>query len=98
MEEKAQNERLEAEKKAKDGKQKERLKREVVVEEEGGRRPLLLLQEAEERKAARKKKEYFVRVLAEDAKPVAPGDTAKDVADDGRFGPPPDGFVWSVLF
>ena len=96
MEENAQNERLEAEKKAKDGKQKERLKREAEEEEEG-RRPLLL-QEAEEMKAARKKKEYFVRVLAEDAKPVAPGDTAKDVADDGRFGPPPDGFVWSVLF
>ena len=87
MEENAQNERLEADKKAKDGKQKERLKREAE-------------EEAEEMKAARKKKEYFVRVLAEDARSVAPGDTtrAKDVADDGRFGPPPDGFVWSVLF
>jgi len=82
-----QNERLEADKKAKDGKQKERLKREAE-------------EEAEEMKAARKKKEYFVRVLAEDARSVAPGDAsrAKDVADDGRFGPPPDGFVWSVLF
>lgn len=87
MEENAQNERLEADKKAKDGKQKERLKREAE-------------EEAEEMKAARKKKEYFVRVLAEDARSVAPGDAsrAKDVADDGRFGPPPDGFVWSVLF
>ena len=87
MEENAQNERLEADKKAKDEKQKERLKREAE-------------EEAEEMKAARKKKEYFVRVLAEDARSVAPGDTtrAKDVADDGRFGPPPDGFVWSVLF
>ncbi len=92
-----QNERLEADKKAKDGKQKERLKREAEEEEEWRRS---LLQEAEEMKAARKKKEYFVRVLAEDARSVAPGDTtrAKDVADDGRFGPPPDGFVWSVLF
>jgi len=87
VEENAQNERLEADKKAKDEKQKERLKREAE-------------EEAEEMKAARKKKEYFVRVLAEDARSVAPGDTtrAKDVADDGRFGPPPDGFVWSVLF
>lgn len=87
MEENAQNERLEADKKAKDEKQKERLKREAE-------------EEAEEMKAARKKKEYFVRVLAEDARSVAPGDAsrAKDVADDGRFGPPPDGFVWSVLF
>jgi hypothetical protein len=87
VEENAQNERLEADKKAKDGKQKERLKREAE-------------EEAEEMKAARKKKEYFVRVLAEDARSVAPGDAsrAKDVADDGRFGPPPDGFVWSVLF
>ena len=87
MKENVQNERLEADKKAKDGKQKERLKREAE-------------EEAEEMKAARKKKEYFVRVLAEDARSVAPGDTtrAKDVADDGRFGPPPDGFVWSVLF
>jgi hypothetical protein len=98
VEENAQNERPEADKKAKDGKRKERLKREAEEEEEG-RRPLLL-QEAEEMKAARKKKEYFVRVLAEDARSVAPGDAtrAKDVADDGRFGPPPDGFVWSVLF
>jgi hypothetical protein len=87
VEENAQNERLEADKKAKDEKQKERLKREAE-------------EEAEEMKAARKKKEYFVRVLAEDARSVAPGDAsrAKDVADDGRFGPPPDGFVWSVLF
>ena len=52
MEENAQNERLEADKKAKDEKQKERLKREAE-------------EEAEEMKAARKKKEYFVRVLAE---------------------------------
>jgi hypothetical protein len=97
VEENVQNERLEADKKAKDGKQKERLKREAEEEEEWRRS---LLQEAEEMKAARKKKEYFVRVLAEDARSVAPGDTtrAKDVADDGRFGPPPDGFVWSVLF
>lgn len=98
MEEKAQNERLEAEKKAKDVKQKEQLKREAEEKEEGRRS--LLLQEAEEMKAARKKKEYFVRVFAEDARSMAPRDTprAKDVADDGRFGPPPDGFVWSVLF
>jgi len=97
VEENVQNERLEADKKAKDEKQKERLKREAEEEEEWRRS--LLLQEAEEMKAARKK-EYFVRVLAEDARSVAPGDTtrAKDVADDGRFGPPPDGFVWSVLF
>ena len=97
MEEKAQNERLEAEKKAKDVKQKEQLKREAEEKEEGRRS---LLQEAEEMKAARKKKEYFVRVFAEDARSMAPRDTprAKDVADDGRFGPPPDGFVWSVLF
>lgn len=97
MEEKAQNERLEAEKKAMDVKQKEQLKREAEEKEEGRRS---LLQEAEEMKAARKKKEYFVRVFAEDARSMAPRDTprAKDVADDGRFGPPPDGFVWSVLF
>ena len=44
MEENAQNERLEADKKAKDEKQKERLKREAE-------------EEAEEMKAARKKKE-----------------------------------------